>query len=310
MKTPALLDENLLRLFDALYAARSVSGAAEMLGYAQPTVSIWLGQLRRALDDQLFVRTGAGMVPTPRADALIETARTAIAALRLLTDQPRPFDPRRDARTFRICMTDASHVTLLPRILAALRSSAPRVRIEALQIDGSTASRLQSGEAALALGFIPSLEKGFYQQALYSQDWVCLVRSGHPRITGPLTRVGYRQEAHVGIAYGTGSALLEAALVRERVERDVAVQLPGFLGLPAIVSGTDLIATLPRNIGETLATSNDLVLHACPIHVRGFKVKQHWHARYHQDPANQWLRQTCAALFQTSKSARGKTPVR
>lgn len=273
-----------------------------MLGYAQPTVSIWLGQLRRALGDQLFVRTGTGMVPTPRADELVVTARIAIAALRQLTDHPRAFDPAHDTRSFRICMTDASHVTLLPRILAKLSSIAPNIRIDALQIDGATAARLQSGEAALALGFIPSLEKGFYQKALYSQDWVCLTRAGHPRISGRLTRADYRREAHVSISLGTGSMLLEAALVRERIEPRVIVQLPGFLGLPAIISSTNLVATLPRNIGETLAASSNLQLHPCPIHIRGFKVKQHWHGRYHQDPANQWLRKVCATLFQSQKS--------
>ncbi len=303
IKQPALLDEHLLRLFDALYTARSVSAAAERLGYAQPTVSIWLGQLRRALDDQLFVRTAKGMTPTPRADALIATARTAISALRSLADQPQPFEPAEDERTFRICMTDASHVTLLPRILAELRSTAPNVRLDALQIDASTPGRLQSGEAALALGFIPSLEKGFFQQALYSQDWVCLVRPGHPTAGKRLTRADYRRGSHVSIAYGTGSTLLEAALLRERVVRRVPVQLPGFLGLPAIVSASDLIATLPRNIGETLAAAGGLVLHPCPIPVRGFKVKQHWHARFHQDPASAWLRRTCALLFQARRPA-------
>lgn len=85
------------------------------------------------------------------------------------------------------------------------------------------------------------------------------------------------------------------------------LELPGFLGLPAIVSTTDLIATLPRQIGETLARVGGLAVWPCPVPVAGFTVKQHWHARYHHDPANRWLRGVCAELFmQQGPRARGK----
>src|SRR4051794_39988268 len=121
----ALLDERLLRLFDVLYATRSVSRAATTLGQAQPTVSIWLGRLREELKDPLFVRTPGGMVPTPRADELIGTVRSAIELLHRLTETPAAYDPGQDDRRFRICMTDASHITLLPELLAEFRGRAP-----------------------------------------------------------------------------------------------------------------------------------------------------------------------------------------
>jgi hypothetical protein len=80
----------------------------------------------------------------------------------------------------------------------------------------------------------------------------------------------YRAEGHVVIAAGTGAQLLEQALVREHIDRDVVLELPGFLGLGAIIKSTDLIATLPRHIGETLAKVNDLAVHPCPVPVDGF----------------------------------------
>lgn len=300
-----LLDVRLLRLFDALYATRNVTRAAQQLGQAQPTVSIWLGRLRQELADPLFVRTAAGLEPTPRADELIATARAAIEILQRLTNQPKPYEPRTDERCFNICMTDASHVTLLPKLLGYMRSAAPNARIEALQIDAQTGLRLQSGEADLALGLIPALEAGFYQQTLYSQDWICLANPEHPRLRRGLTRAIYDAEAHLGIVSGTGQQLLEAALAEAGLQRRVVLRLPGFLGLGAILSGTDLIATLPRHTGETLAKANGLTIHSCPIAIPSFTVKQHWHGRYHHDPANRWLRETCATLFQAS-ATRGR----
>ena len=293
-----LLSVRQLRLFDLLYSTRSVTRTAEQLGQGQPTVSNWLARLRRQLGDELFVRTPAGMQPTPRADELIVPAREALASLRRLVAPAAAFDPSSASRRFRICMTDASHVTLLPQLLAHLRAVAPGVRLEAARIDEHSAQALQSGEADLAIGFVPWLESGFYQQVLYPQDWVCLVNAKHPLVHAKRFDVrGYKAEAHIGIAGGTGVQLLEAALQRHRVERRIQLELPGFLGLAAIVSTTDLIATVPRHIGETLARTGGLRVFDCPVAVPPFTVKQHWHARYHQDPANRWLRGLCVGLF-------------
>lgn len=294
---PLLLDLKLLQLFDTLYQTRSVTRAAEQLGLSQPTVSIWLARLREALHDPLFVRTPAGMQPTPRADALIVTAREALEALRRLAESPAEFVPASAQRRFRICMTDASHVTLLPPLLAHVRAVAPRVVLEAARIDRHTAPLLESGEADLALGYAPWLESGIYQQTLYPQDWVCVANAAHPRINRTLSLQQYRDEAHAAISAGTGNHLLEGALARAQVQRKLQLELPGFLGLGAIVSTTDLIATLPRNIGETLARMHRLAVFDCPLAVPTFEVKQHWHARYHEDASNRWLRGMVAALF-------------
>jgi DNA-binding transcriptional LysR family regulator len=294
---PELLDLRQLQLFDLLYTTRSVTRTADLLEQSQPTVSIWLGKLRRQLRDPLFVRTPSGMQPTPQADALIGQAREILESLRRLADWEPTFVPATAQRRFRICMTDASHITLLPQLLAHLRAVAPNVRLDALRIDGNTAQALESGEADLAVGYIPWLESGIYQQTLYPQDWVCLANRSHPRIGKALTLQAYKAEAHVGIVGGTGAQVLETALHARRIRRRIALELPGFLGLYAIVSTTDLIATLPRHTGETLAKLGNLKVHACPVPIPTFTVKQHWHARYHHDAGSRWLRGTLASLF-------------
>ena len=294
---PELPEPRLLQLFDVLYGTRSVTRAAEQLGLSQPTVSIWLARLREQLRDPLFVRTPAGMLPTPQADALIVQAREALETLRRLAAWEAAFVPATAERRFRICMTDASHITLLPRLLAHVRTHAPRLRLEAARMDIHTAQALEHGEADLAVGYAPWLESGIYQQALYLQDWVCLVNAGHPRLAAGLDLVAYAEAGHITVAAGTGAQLLDGALERTGIRRKVYLELPSFLGLAAIVSTTDLVVTLPRHIGQTLARLGGVTVHACPVDVPGFAVCQHWHARYHQDPANLWLRRTLAGLF-------------
>lgn len=295
-----LIDFKLLCLFDLLYSTRSVSRTAEQLGQSQPTVSIWLGKLRSRLHDPLFVRTPDGMLPTPRADALIGLARDALESLRRLFASDLDFDPAMAERRFRVAMTDASHILHLPTLFEYLQKVAPKVRLEAARLDADAARRLQTGELDLALGVAPWLEAGFYQQTLYTQDWICLVNSRHPRIGESLSRAMYAAEGHINISAGTAHDFLDSALREQAIERRVLLEIPSFLGLPAIISSTELIVTLPRYLGETLAEAGGLRVLKCPLSIPSFKVKQHWHARYHLEGANRWLRGTCAELFLNS----------
>jgi DNA-binding transcriptional LysR family regulator len=256
--------------------------------------------MRQALGDPLFVRTAQGMLPTPRLEALLPTVQEVLSGLRLLHQAPAPFDPATAKRHFVVCMSDASHVTLLPQLLRHIRHLSPGSTLAAPRIDDSTAAALQTGQADLALGHLPWLEAGYFQQALFEQDWVCLAQTGHPRAGLDPTRrwdlAQYQAEAHIGIPRSTAQELLDEAVARLGIRRQRVLELPGFLGLAGIVASSDLIATLPRQIGETLAHLAGLQALPCPFDIPPFTVRQHWHARYHQDPANRWLRQVCSGL--------------
>jgi DNA-binding transcriptional LysR family regulator len=293
----ALRDARLLVLFDEIYRTGSMTRAAERLALSQPTASIWLGKLRRTWRDPLFVRTSAGMAPTPRADALIGPAREALALLRRLADDEDSFDPAAVQRSFRLAMTDASHITMLPQILAHVRGVGRGIRLEVMPISGASGHMLESGEVDLPLGYQPGLEAGFHAQAIYRQDFICLVNERHPRIGAAFTVRAYREEAHIGILSATSYPMLQESLRRQGIERRILLELPGFLGLASILSTTDLVATVPRTIGTTVARMGAIRVHPCPLKVPSFIVSQYWHSRYHHDPGSQWLRRVCAKLL-------------
>ena len=292
-----LLDVNLLQLFVLLYDTRSVSRSAERLDMAQPTISIWLGRLRQRLNDPLFIRTPSGMQPTAAADELIPHAREALASLLRISHWDATFDPATAERCFCISMSDVANITLLPQILAHVRAAAPNVSLRAMSIDGQTAAGMAAGEVDLTIGLLPELGKGFYQQRLFAQDWVCLAAPDHPRIGEALTLADYERESHIDVIPGTGHRLLTTALESHGVQRHVELQLPGYLGLSVIVRTSDLLATLPQQMGEVLAEVGDLKVYPCPFPIARFIVKQHWHARAHHDAGNLWLRNACAELF-------------
>ena len=292
------MDVKLLAVFDEVYKTRSVSRAGENLGIAQSSISIALGRLRRHFGDPLFVRTSDGMQPTPHAAALEVPIRQALDLLRSLAHQQAVFEPATERRIFRICMTDITHLVLLPALINRLRDVAPGINVEITNISGQTPKMLESGEADLAVGFIPQLEAGFYQQKLFDQDFSCVVRIDHPRIRARLTQGMFKRENHVLVtAAGTGQNLVEEQLDRLGVWRNVALRLPNFLGIGALVANTDLMVTVPRRVAETLVRIAKVKALPPPFPLPVFSVKQHWHERYQQDPANRWMRGVISDLF-------------
>src|SRR5258708_15957114 len=72
------VDLNLLRVFNAIVEERSLTRAGQRLALSQPAISYSLGRLRTLFDDPLFIRTRAGMQPTPTALELATIIRRAL----------------------------------------------------------------------------------------------------------------------------------------------------------------------------------------------------------------------------------------
>lgn len=296
----SLSDTRLLSVFDEIYRTRSVSRAAEALGLGQPAVSIALAKLRRHFGDRLFVRTSAGMDPTPLAEELWGPVQAALDAVGEAMGRRSAFDPAQSERCFRICMTDISQMVILPRLWSRLRATAPCVRIEALPLTraGQTAQMLESGDADLAIGFMPHLDAGFYQQVLFRQHYVVLASADHARVRADLDLEQFQAEEHVVFTTGdTGHRIIDQELARQGIRRRVALTIPNFVGAAFAIERTNLLMVIPRRLGELLGGHGDFTIFPLPFSMPDYAVKQHWHERYHHDPGNRWLRGMIADLM-------------
>ena len=292
------LDLKLLQLFDHVYRQRNLSKAAELMDLTQPAVSLALGRLRKHFGDPLFVRVGGTMEPTPVAEQLQPLAAHAIALLEALLAFQPSFDPERDARGFRIAMTDVGQIVILPRLLNTLARAAPHIRVDVRQVTTETADHLQRGLLDLALGFLPDVEGRFVQQPIFLDTFSCLVRQGHPRIGSTLSVQQYQDEQHVMVeTSGTGHFIIERHLARKGLVRQAGAQIPNFIGMATVVGSTDLIATLPSRAAQILSQGSNTRVLALPVEITGYQVRQQWHERMQHDPGHMWLRSMMAALF-------------
>jgi len=185
-----------------------------------------------------------------------------------------------------------------------LRAIAPGIHLEISRISPASPAELADGTVDLAVGFMPHLEAGFYQQKLFDQHFVCLVAHTHPRVGASLTVENLRQEGHVRVrTSGTGHAIVDKILAREGIERNVVLNLPSFLGVASIVAQTELLAIVPLRYASVVAGSEAVRFLEIPVDLPSYQVKQHWHERYHADVSNRWLRQVIAALFASGDTA-------
>jgi DNA-binding transcriptional LysR family regulator len=195
-------------------------------------------------------------------------------------------------------MTDISEIVLLPRLINHLQKTAPGLVVAAEKITPDSRRRLESGDIDLAVGFIPDLEAGFYQQALFAQNFVCLASSDHPRIGTTLTRDAFSAEGHIVVmASGTGHSIVDKVLAKNEVNRRVVLRVPSFLGVARIVAQTEFLVIVPRQLGHALAQQERMKVLEPPVPLPAYKVKQHWHERFNADAGNIWLRQAMMGLF-------------
>ncbi len=285
------MDPQLLAVFDEIYKTRSVSLAADNLGMPPAAVNIALGRLRRLQGDPLFIRTSRGLRPTQHAAGLIGPIRQSLGPPTAGTPWPALFDPSRCGRTLRISMSDIGRLALLPALTGRLFAAAPSLKVEIDPVSAATPQRLEAGQIDLAVGFLPGLDARFHQHRLFDEDYVCVMRRSHPRVGAQLTTELFERERHVVVtAGGSGSEQVERELDRLGVRHDIALRLPGFLGLGALVAGTDLLLTAPQRLARMLERSADVKWLAPPFGLPVLPIGQHWHERQHDDAGGRWLR--------------------
>lgn len=299
------LDLNLLPVLDALLREGSVVRAADGLGMTPSALSHALRRLREYFDDPLFVRSPGRMLPTPKAIALAPIVHGMMEEVRTHLVAGAGFDPQRSSRVFRLTMTDMAEAYFMPRLVRRCRVLAPGCRLIVVpaaprEVPGA----LERGDIDVAMGTTRLTAEGLYQQQVLRQALVCIVDAGSAHVGDAMTVEAYLAAPHVGInPHGIDADLFEWALADSGLQRRLCVMSTSFLSLPALIEGTDLVATVPECLPALYQRTYPIRTLAPPVPLPMLIFRQAWHPRFHSDPANVWLRQLVFALFGEGEQA-------
>ena len=287
------LDLNLLHVFAAVHAARSVSRAADTLGLSQPAVSHALTRLRLALHDPLFTRTPGGVRPTAKADQLARQVEAALQLLDVALHEAEHFDAAKSQRRFAVHMSDIGADEFLPLLMAMIGRQAPGVRVEAVQMDPEAiAPALEDSRLDLAFGYLPGLI-GLEHAPLLQEHYVVLLRQGHPLARSLKGREALDRLDFILVASHAEPA---RALHLLGLQSRIRLTLPHFTVVPPILAATDLAVIMPWRPALRFAERHALQVVEADLGLPPFTVSMHWTWRSAHDPGHRWLREQALAM--------------
>ncbi|MBD3942737.1 LysR family transcriptional regulator [Microbacterium sp. NEAU-LLC] len=306
-------DLNLLRPLLVLLEERNVTRAAERLHLSQPATSAALARLRKHYDDDLLVRVGRTMQLTPFARDLLPAVDRAIAELGPVIDRKESFDPAATERRFVIGATDYMTAILAGPLLRMLAREAPGVSIDFVpqpERDGTLGPYSRLDVIVGPVGFnIPGRS-----QELFTDDFVLIADPANATLTDREPTVAQLAELPHAIAYlnDPDHDNVQDLLRRAGIDHLVGARLFGLAALPLLVSGTEMVALVPRMLAAKASRTLALAIFELP---EGTTIpmteRVFWHPRDEEDAAIRWLREVLVRTVPTlSRDPSGPPPRR
>jgi len=289
------VDLKLLVVFDAVMTERSVSLAGARIGMSQSATSNALNRLRDLLADQLFVRTGAGMQPTPFALRFAPPIRQALQLFQGALE-PSLFDPSGSTWTYRVAISDHASIVMLPKLTEHLARVAPGVRlILRPKVNAEVAEQLDANEIDFAIGVIPPLKNRFSRMPLFEDTYDCLMRRDHALAVRPLRLSDFKTAEFLAVRpRHEGASQIDRVLAARGMQRRVVMTVDQFLAAPPILVHTDFLAFMLRGVMGHLDLK-EIHITAAPLRF-DVDVVAVWNRSLTKQTAHIWMRQQLAAV--------------
>lgn len=307
--TPMQLDLNLLAALDALLEEGSVAGAAERLYVTAPAMSRSLGRIRRTTGDQILVRTGRTMTPTPYALAVREQVHDLLMQVQGVLAPSRELDLATLDRTFTLRWHDALVALSGPALLTAVREQAPGVRLRFIAESSIDTPELRRGEVDLAANADRPTAPEIRSDQVAETQHVIVVRHDHPLTQiETVTAARYAAAEHITVSRrGKLTNILDEELARLDLTRRVVATAPTERAALEFVRSSDLVVTAPESTARSVAADLALALLPLPFDLPAARAYLSWHQRYDTDPAHIWLRELARTALTTAMRGQSQT---
>ena len=293
-------DLNLFVILNAIYTEGSLTKAAEVVGITQPAVSNALSRLREKFDDDLFVRTGTGMVPTQKTENIISDIQSALSLMQQSVNQPNSFDPAVTERNFKLSLGDITEGRVLPYMMKEIYKNAPNISVGSYnyrRIDQVHALATNNLDFVVDPVIPDSDEINSYK--VFQDYFVVIHREGHPiQKIKNLTVDDLLSQKFINVSNRRkGLHMVDLELEKTGHRRDIALRCQHFLIAPEIIRETDAVIMATHSF----AKSNDLPFVEIPQELPQMEYFLSWHKSDEGDGGHEWMKDLIIKAFEEAQ---------
>lgn len=293
------IDINLYPLFIAIFEQKSISKAAQLLCISQSAVSHALQRLRLQLKDELFVRSGQKMLPTPFAEQIYQPIQTALSTIQNIAIPQHDFDPSM-LQSLKIAIHDEIEPIIFPQLVHHFSQFNLDIQFLSSKLDRKN---MLADLSAQQIDFVIDLVQP-YQQNLQFENLIedhfvaCTLQT-------EMDLSLYLSSPHIGVSSRrTGLLLEDIYLNRQQLSRQIFMRCQHYsTALQVLAQYPKAILTIPHSILKHLHYAQDLKIHQLPIELPKIKMGMYWHEHVRQNPRHQFLRNEILKIFEPTKLA-------
>jgi len=304
------LNLNLLYPLDAILHAPTLTEAGRRVRLSQSAMSHALRRLREHFGDDLVTHAGGEQHLTPLGLALRGEVRRVLREVDATLNFALSFDPLTSTGTITVAASDVVEQMLLGPVVRRILNVAPGLTITIIPLNTQAPHRaLDQGAELLLLPADAALAE-LETIPILTDHISCLIWTGHSELTDrfDIDEAQYRAARHV-IARDERVAALtfDQRTIELLKARRIAMRTSSQAALPAIVIGSDLIATGSSWLFQHFASMMPVKVVTAPFTQQSTMIVAQWAAHRRRDPMLAWfVEQIEAYVASFSSSLRGK----
>ncbi|MQZ57239.1 LysR family transcriptional regulator [Acinetobacter junii] len=287
------IDINLYPLFIAIFEQKSISKAAQLLCISQSAVSHALQRLRLQLKDELFVRSGQKMLPTPFAEQIYQPIQTALSTIQNIAIPQHDFDPSM-LQSLKIAIHDEIEPIIFPQLVHHFSQLNLDIQFLSSKLDRKNMlADLSAQQIDFVIDLVQPYQENLQFENLIEDHFVACTLQTEMDLSL------YLSSPHIGVSSRrTGLLLEDIYLNRQQLSRQIFMRCQHYsTALQVLAQYPKVILTIPHSILKHLHYAQDLKIHQLPIELPKIKMGMYWHEHVRQNPRHQFLRNEILKIF-------------